>query len=559
MPEPNQLASQISIKLNGTELPADVQAKLMAVSVDQHAHLPAMFTIRLQDRGLILLDQGPLDLTGTVEISAERADGERFVLMEGEITALEPIFGEDMMAELVVRGYDKLHRLYRETSSRAYINIKDSDIARQVAERIGLQAEIETTATVYDHLYQSNLSDLEFLKTRAWRIGYECFIEGGKLFFRKPTSSAAQVTLTWGDDLISFRPSISLAEQVDEVIVKGWDVEKKEPIIGRASQGGLYPRTQDSKDGAGWAQTFGPGKKIIVDQPVVSQAEADLLAAARLDELSGAYIEAEGVAFRRPDIRAGQKVRLEGLGQRFSGEYLVTRAAHSHTSEGLRTVFQVCGARSGMLVEQLAGPPTAAVFNGAVIGVVTNSLDPNNWGRVKVKFPWMAEDAESGWARVIGIGAGPDAGLHILPEVGDEVLVLFEHGDISRPFIIGGLWNGKSGPPSEAVNARGGEPFRVKEWKTPEGHRIALYDNEDKGIEIVSADERSVTISDKDRKVTVKTKQVTITVEDDKLTIESSGDIRIQASANLKLEASGNVDIEAGGQVTVRGAVINLN
>ena len=171
----------------------------------------------------------------------------------------------------------------------------------------------------------------------------------------------------------------------------------------------------------------------------------------------------------------------------------------------------------------------------------------------------MSEDAESGWARVLGIGAGSDAGLHIMPEVGDEVLVLFEHGDISRPFVIGGLWNGKNDLPSESANARGGETFKVKEWKTPEGHRVAIYDNEDKSIEIVSADDRSITISDKDRKITIKTSQVTIVMEDNKLTVESSGDVNVKASANLKLEASGNVDIEAGGQVTVRGAVINLN
>ena len=80
------------------------------------------------------------------------------------------------------------------------------------------------------------------------------------------------------------------------------------------------------KDGAQWASSFGQGKVVIVNQPVVSQSEADTLAAARLDEISGAFIEAEGVAYRSPEIKAGQWVRIEALGARFSGSYLVTSA-----------------------------------------------------------------------------------------------------------------------------------------------------------------------------------------------------------------------------------------
>ncbi len=560
MPNEYPLASQVTIKINGTEVQPPVMANLMALSVDQHSLAPAMFTIRLHDTSLELLDKGPFDLTKEIEIGAETSDGKVVVLMKGEITALEPEFREGMVAELVVRGYDKLHRLYRETRSQAFLNTKDSDLANQVAQALGLQAKVDPTSTVYDHIFQHNQSDLAFLGQRAWRIGYECFVDDGTLYFRKPPAGPAGITLTWGSDLLSFLPRMTLAEQVDEVVVKGWDVEKQEAITGKAQKGSLYPGIGEAKDGAGWAHTFGAGRLVIVDQPVISQAEADALASARLDELSGAFIEAEGTAFRRPDIRAGQVIKLEGLGARFSGAYLVTRATHVFTPEGLKTTFAVSGARTGMLSEQASGSADPLDrWPGVVIGVVTNTDDPKNWGRVKVKFPWISSDVESDWARVLGIGAGPQAGLFVMPDVGDEVIVVFEHGIFSRPCVLGGFWNGVNQPPDEARKAGNGEKPLVRTWHSRKGHWMAMFDNAEKKIEIVSSDGRKLTLDDKNKKITLKTQQVEVTLEDNKLSLQSGGDISIKASSNLKLEATGNIDIQANGQVTVKGNPINLN
>jgi uncharacterized protein involved in type VI secretion and phage assembly len=381
----------------------------------------------------------------------------------------------------------------------------------------------------------------------------------GKLHFHKPKKGGSSVNLTWGGNLLSFHPRITLAEQVDEVIVRGWNVENQTPIVGRAQSGNLYPDVGESKDGAGWAGTFGAGKLVIVDQPVINQAEADVLAAARLDEISGVFVEAEGIAFRCPEIIAGKTVGIEALGKRFSGKYLVTSATHSFTPEGLKTTFNVRGTRTGLLSEQFTYPEPLDRWSGVVTALVTNTDDPKDWGRVKLKYPWMSEDVESDWARVIGIGAGPEAGLYVIPGVGDEVLVVFEHGDFNHPYVLGGLWNGMNALPPEAASAAAGDQPLVRTWHSRNGHVIAMYDTDAKKIEIVSTDGRSIIIDDKSKKITIKTSSVEMTVEDSKLTIEAGSDVSIKANGSLKIEASGNLDIKAGGQVTVKGAMINLN
>jgi phage protein D/phage baseplate assembly protein gpV len=550
MPKPHFLISQVYLTVEGEPVQSPVIKCLAEVIVDQHSHLPDMFSIRLHDPEFRLIDSGPFDLTKTVKIEADTSDGATVTLIEGEITALEPEFAEGMVASLVVRGYDKSHRLYREMKSIAHLNKKDSDLAEEIARAHKLKSQVDSTTTVYDHIFQDNLSDLGFLMRRAWRIGYECFVSEGTLYFRKPPTEEASLSLSWGDDLVSFRPSLNLAEQVDEVIVKGWDMMKQMTIVGRAQKGRLYPQIGEEKDGTTWAQSFEAGKHIIVDECVLNQAEADILAAARLDEISGTFGSAEGAVFRRPDIQAGRMVEFKNLGKRFSGTYLVSRATHTYTPEGFRTIVQVLGSRTGTLIEELTHAKPQKQWLGVVVAIVTNTDDEENLGRVKLKYPWMADDAESNWARLAILGGGPESGFAAIPAVGDEVLVAFAHGDFNQPYVLGGLWNGKNKLPPETKKASKGEKPLIREWRSHSGHFIAMHDNADKKIQIKTARGYTVTLDDKHKNIAI--------TGPGNLKINMNNEIVIESGANLIIKTAGDMTFESKKVVNIRGRQVNL-
>ncbi|MCA9953372.1 MAG: VgrG-related protein [Anaerolineales bacterium] len=535
------LSSQFYIEIAGQSLSGPVSSQLLSAEVEQHSLLPDTFTIRLSDPDLKLLDDGPFKLAEKITLKAEpEQESKPVTLMCGEIAAIEPAFNEYMIAELVIRGYDVSHKLYRTCQSKTYVNQKDSDIAATIAKAHALKAEISSTSTVYEHLFQHNQPDLHFLMDRAWRIGYECFVQDDMLFFRPPPQAASALTLTWGDDLLSFYPRLTMAEQVDEVTVRGWDPAQQKPIVGRAmvQTGKLFPAIKEKV--TDWLGKFGGGKLVVTDQPVISQAEADLLAKARLNERSGAFVQAEGSAFRRPDIRAGQFVEVKGLGKRLSGRYLVTSATHIYTPEGLTTHFSVRGARTGSFAEQIRGERPLPTQPGIVPAIVTNTNDPKNWGRIKVKFPWLSESDESTWARIVSSGAGPDAGFFAVPDVGDEVFVAFEQGDFNFPLVLGGVWNGRHKLPPTAHKASA-KP-QVRTWTSRSGHKITLFDDEKK-IEIKSAAGLTITLDDNGKNIIV----------------QADNEIQLKARGNLSLEAGANLDLKASGNVTVKGATINLN
>lgn len=212
---------------------------------------------------------------------------------------------------------------------------------------------------------------------------------------------------------------------------------------------------------------------------------------------------------------------------------------------------------------------------GVVTGIVRDIKDPKNLGRVKVNFPWLAEEADevitpegqdedkahSYWARIATLMAGNGRGTWFIPEVGDEVLVAFEHGVLDRPFIVGMLWNQDDAPP-EQMDGEGKNDLRVIHSRS--GHKIVVNDSDDEpSILIVDkTGDNSVLIDSANNAIEIKAAgNLSIDAEGDisitakgKITIDAGQDLSAQAGANLEAKATGNADLESSGPMSVKSS-----
>jgi uncharacterized protein involved in type VI secretion and phage assembly len=216
---------------------------------------------------------------------------------------------------------------------------------------------------------------------------------------------------------------------------------------------------------------------------------------------------------------------------------------------------------SAWLLELTAGAESAEPggrrIAGAVIGVVTNNSDPDGMGRVKVKFPWLSDAHESHWARLAVPMAGKDRGAYFLPEVEDEVLVVFEHGDVRFPYVVGALWNGKDTPPAD--NADGKNNVRL--IKSRSGHVIKLNDEDGKEtVEITDMKgKNSIVIDSAQDTVTITTdKDIVLSAAQGTIKLDAQK-IELKSSADTKIEAGAAMECKAAATMTVKGSTVNIN
>jgi phage baseplate assembly protein V len=188
--------------------------------------------------------------------------------------------------------------------------------------------------------------------------------------------------------------------------------------------------------------------------------------------------------------------------------------------------------------------------NGIVIGIVTDLDDPERLGRVRVRYPHL-DDQKSYWARLATLMAGPDRGTFFRPEVDDEVLVAFEHGDPRRPYILGGLWNSVDSPPSNTGQAT---ENNVRLIKSRSGHVIKLDDTQGAAkIEVVDKNgSHKVVIDSANQKI-----EIVSDVGDVEVTA-NAGTVKVEA-LTVEIKATGNMNLEASGTMTIKGALVNIN
>lgn len=342
------LVPHFDVSLNGSPISVEVQTHVVALSVEDDAEWPSMFTMEIvssidQEDPLAWVNDETFAVGAAVEVKLGYADS-LAVVFAGEITGLEPEFSFNKMPRLVVRGYDRRHRLTRGRKTRSFVQQKDSDIASQIAGEAGLSVEAVDSDVTHDYVLQANQSDMEFLQERARRIHYEIAIDDKTLKFRPvPFDQGEALTLSAeSGGLLEFYPRLTSAFPVTEVKVRGWSAMDKKEIVGQSKTGDEPSKMGGDKSGAAVVEgAFGAAAGLIADHPVMSQAEADQVAKARYNSAGLTLIEGSGVCFGTADVRGGKVIKIDGVGKHFSGNYFVTAARHTYTPRGYYTHFDV--------------------------------------------------------------------------------------------------------------------------------------------------------------------------------------------------------------------------
>jgi uncharacterized protein involved in type VI secretion and phage assembly len=559
MPQASEyFVSLYDIRLNGAAIDAALAARTKDIRIVDNLRLPdtCAFSVLYDDPDE--LDGHPFEIGKSLEIRlGAMEDISATPLFKGEIVTVEAKFGSGSI-QLNVRAYDRSHRLQRSRRTRTFQNMTVSDVVAKVLRESGFSASCQASGGPHEYIQQTNETDWDFIWRLGDRVGYELLINDLKATFGPPDSAGAPVELVWGETLRSFTPRLTAVQQVQEVTVLAYDPKTKREIQGRASS-----PTQLAEIGvtrASVANAFAGGKIHVATEPVKSQDEANKMAKALLDRVANAYVSAEGLAFGNPDIKAGCRVKVTGVGAKFGGTYRVASTTHLlgrtyETKFSNAPVHTISGAAGG------GGRASLDFGAQIVVGIVTNNNDPEGMGRVRVYYPALGNEYEGFWARVAVPSAGKERGLMMLPVVNEEVLVGFEHGDTTRPYVIGSLFNGRDTPGTELAAQDGS--FGLRSDK-----KLIMRAKEE--IEISGDKSMKVTIKrDVEEKFDANWKEQVARNGELKvggnLTIEATGQLTIKGGPSMSIESSGQMklkaatmDIDGGGMLNLKGGMINI-
>jgi phage baseplate assembly protein V len=454
----NQLEAlpQVLILVEGIPLPGALLGSLSEVRVQQRLSLPALCELTFCDPPLALT-AATLVAVG-VKLQVEVL-GNLVPLFSGQVTAIEYVYGPARERELRVRGYDLLHVLRKRQTVKAHVQVTARELAQELVADLGLTVEAAGDGPLWPRLIQHYQTDLELLQEVTARCGLYLTLRENTLHLLTLEGTGFPFPLILGRSLLEARIEINSDASCRSVEATGWDPLRVEVHAGRAAEARSGRVTlADAPPGP----VGGSEQRELVGQNAQDDAHAEGLAQAELDRRAAREVTLRGVAQGNPVLRPGQKVAVAEVAPFVTGLYVLTSVNH------------IIDDKVGFISEISTSPPTPVVqkHSPAVsAGTVTRIDDPDKLGRVCVSLP-VYRDVETGWMEVVSVGAGQGKGLIALPDVGDQVLVLFSQGDPAQGVVLGGLY-GANGPPDSGIE--GGEVRRYT-LVTPGGQRLALDD-----------------------------------------------------------------------------------
>lgn len=338
--------SAIEVKVDSSKLSSTAYKDLLSATVDLEVDALSMFTLELRSPGEEMnktsWSDADLFVPGaTVEIKLGEM-GSTATVMKGEVTGMELEADGSQGQRLTVRGYDKGHRQMRSTKIRSFAGMSADAIAKQVASENSLKPSVTATGVTHDYVLQDSESDFNFLKRLARMFGYVVYIDDSTLYFGpRQFSGSASVELSRGAEISEFHLNLSTHGLPGKLIVRTWDITKKEALTATASASDVSK--MGTTLGLSAAESaFGAATITLVNVPAATSDAALAIAKAKLAEVSLDYIQGEVTCRGSAKLKPGIVVALNGLGTSFSGNYYVTAVKHTfYGSEGYKSILSV--------------------------------------------------------------------------------------------------------------------------------------------------------------------------------------------------------------------------
>ncbi|MEZ6134620.1 MAG: hypothetical protein R3C53_06900 [Pirellulaceae bacterium] len=368
LPHTDYYAPAFRVEIDGEQLAPRTNGDVLSIKVNMDMDNMTSFELSIANwvdaatprtpetiDGFKHSDSSRFDLGRQVHIQMGYAD--RLVSMvTGQITSLAPRFPQSGPSTLTVSGLDGMFRLKdrrpEDEEESKYTGMTDWEIAQIIAARNGLAAKVTREGEAHPEVIQKNQDYAQFLMERAKRIDFECYVQtdpqtqAATLYFVRPSDGRGSdrvrnYALRWGENLISFMPTVNMSEQVGQVTVRGWNPATKQAIVATVGPDSLPASADGGVSGPQASSQSQQKRDVTVDAPVNTEQEAFELARSLLAERAYRFITATGQIIGQPNLRPGDNLTLAGLGSRFSGDYYVKKVEHSLDGSGYKTQFEV--------------------------------------------------------------------------------------------------------------------------------------------------------------------------------------------------------------------------
>ena len=439
---------------------------------------------------------------------------------------------------IIVSGYSATYRMETAHSCFSWNDRTIGDVVKKLCEQAKVQLELNPAfKETKDFICQYEESDFDFIRRLAHQYQEWMYFDGTKLIFGKPRKLADPIRLEYGTTLSSLDIGLQTLARSEQVFSyhSGADREMQ-----RMTPDLAYGH--DKLAGEAFRASLGMFSKPARQHalPRISN-ETELVnymgrkQAAETAETH--YITAESQV---PTLRVGSVIslyssfleRVGNLSEESLGNFIIIEITHE-VSQGsyYKNRFKAIPAT----IKAMPSPKVRMPLAETQMATVLSNADPQGKGRVRVRMNWQTDGMQTGWVRVMTPDGGSsddvksNRGFVFIPEVGDQVLLGFRHGDPARPYVLGSLFNGTTG-------GGGLEGNHMKSLTTRSGHTIKLND---------SLSSLGITIKD---------------IKGNSIHIDSVGDdIIINAKRNITINAGETFTVNCKNANILAEESINMN